>query len=144
MTTNRAPYQGQCLCGEIQYEVDKIEPQMAHCHCIACRKFHGAAFSTFGEAKQENFRWIKGESQLKSFVAENGAVRQFCEQCGSSMTFAASKDSTDVIEFSLGTLDSDIDLRPDVHVFTAYKANWVEACDGLPQHTEERKLKDIL
>ena len=138
MADNKAPYHGQCLCGDIQYEVELIEPQMAHCHCIACRKFHGAAFSTFGEAKPENFRWIKGEFLLKSFIAKNGAVRQFCRQCGSSMTFSTSKDTTDVIEFSLGTLDSNIKLRPDVHVFTHYKASWVAISDDLPQHKHKR------
>ena len=136
--TSKTPYYGQCLCGDIQYKVDKIEPQMAHCHCIACRKFHGAAFSTFGEAKKENFHWIKGENQLKSFTAENGAVRQFCQNCGSSMTFAASKKVTDIIEFSLGTLDSPIDLQPDIHVYTHYKANWSIICDGLPQYKKGR------
>jgi hypothetical protein len=136
----KAPYFGQCLCGGIQYQVDKIEPRMAHCHCIACRKFHGAAFSTFGEAKQENFHWIKGEELLKSFTAENGSVRQFCNHCGSSMTFAASKDETDIIEFALGTLDSKIDARPDTHVFTNYKADWSTICDGLPQNKEGRKI----
>ncbi|HIO92954.1 MAG TPA: GFA family protein, partial [Leucothrix mucor] len=47
-------------------------------------------------------------------------------------------DDTDIIEFSLGTLDSDIELRPDAHVFTAYKANWVKIYDRLPQHKEKR------
>ncbi|RTZ64977.1 MAG: GFA family protein [Aquificaceae bacterium] len=135
---NKTPYYGQCLCGEIQYEVDIIEPRMAYCHCIACRKFHGAAFSTFGEAKSENFRWVKGESLLKRYIAENGAVRQFCKNCGASMTFATSKNSNDVIEFALGTLDSDIELQPDAHLFTRYKANWSMICDGLPQHKEGR------
>ncbi len=133
----KAPYFGQCLCSGIQCQVDKIEPNMAHCHCSACRKFHGAAFSTFGEAKQDNFHWLKGEELLKSFVAENGSVRQFCNHCGSSMTFAASKSET-VVEFSLGTLDSKIDEHPDAHVFITYKANWSAICDGLPQNKEGR------
>ncbi len=38
---------------------------MAHCHCSMCRKFHGAAFSTYGEAKIENFKWLQGEGFLK-------------------------------------------------------------------------------
>ncbi len=138
MENRKTAYHGRCLCGEIQYTVDKIEPQMAHCHCTACRKFHGAAFSTFGEAKRENFHWIKGASLLKSFIAENGSVRQFCKNCGSSMTFAASKNSTDVIEFSLGTLDSNIELQPDIHVFVGNKANWVKINDKLPQHQKGR------
>ena len=129
-------YRGQCLCGKIQYQVDKIEPQMAHCHCSMCRKFHGAAFATFGEAKAENFQWIKGESLLKSYQAENGTVRRFCSNCGSSMTFAASDNG--LVEFSLGTLDDDIEQKPDAHILVASKANWLELTDKLPQFDSNR------
>lgn len=131
-------YKGQCLCGSIKYEVDEIKPQMGHCHCSMCRKFHGAAFSTLGEADVKDFRWVKGEDQLKDYLANNGSVRQFCQNCGSSMTFAASKDTNNLIEFSLGTLDSDLDVPPDAHVYTGSKANWVDICDDLPQHKKGR------
>ncbi|KAG1694803.1 hypothetical protein GQR58_006768 [Nymphon striatum] len=71
-------------------------------------------FATFGEAKSENFKWTSGEDQLQSFTAENGSIRKFCPTCGSSMIFQASIDQTDVVEFSLGTLESDIDISPDL------------------------------
>ena len=99
-------YSGQCLCGSIKYEVTNIEPKMGHCHCSMCRKFHGSAFATFGEAKSENFKWVAGEDQLKSYKADNGTIRKFCNNCGSSLVFQDSVDSIDVVEFSLGTLDS--------------------------------------
>jgi len=130
---------GSCLCGEIVYQVDKIEEQMAHCHCTMCRKFHGAAFSTFGEAKSDHFKWLKGEAYLNSFTAPNGSIRQFCKNCGSSMTFAPSAQTTDVIEFSLGTLDVDIAHKPDAHVFVSNKANWSHIDDSLPLFKQERK-----
>ncbi|MGI9317730.1 MAG: GFA family protein [bacterium] len=128
------PYTGQCLCGSISYEVDEIEPRMGHCHCSMCRKFHGSAFATLGEVKAENFRWVKGESLLESYIAKNGTVRRFCKVCGSSMTFASSKDTGKLIEFSLGTLDSEIDMRPDAHIFVGTKAGWYKICDDLPQY----------
>jgi len=131
-------YKGQCLCGAIKYEVDEIKPQMGHCHCSMCRKFHGAAFSTLGEADAKNFRWTEGEELLKNYVAGNGSVRQFCQNCGSSMTFALSEEPNGLIEFSLGTLDSDLDVPPDAHVYTGSKANWVEICDELPQYKKGR------
>jgi hypothetical protein len=131
-------YKGQCLCGAIKYEVDEIRSQMGHCHCSMCRKFHGAAFSTFGEADIKDFRWVEGEKQLKSYIASNGSIRQFCENCGSSMTFAASKELSHLIEFSLGTLDDDIDVSSDAHIYVGSKANWVEICDELPQHQKAR------
>ena len=134
-------YKGQCLCGSIKYQVDKIEPKMGHCHCSMCRKFHGAAFATFGEAKRENFHWINGEDLLQSYRAENGTTRKFCKQCGSSLIFEASDDSTGVVEFSLGTLDSHLDASPDVHIFVGSKANWSKICDGLPQFDGDRRSK---
>ena len=125
-------YRGQCLCGQIAYEVKQIEPRMGHCHCTMCRKFHGAAFATLGEAKTENFRWIRGEELLKSYTGSNGTVRQFCRHCGSSMTFEAAQSSGELVEFAMGTLDSDVDVRPDVHIFTEFGADWYDIADDLP------------
>jgi hypothetical protein len=136
-------YKGQCLCGSIKYAVDKIELKMGHCHCSMCRKFHGAAFATFGEARRENFHWIEGENLLRSYQAENGTVRRFCQQCGSSMTFAASAEHSDVVEFSLGTLETPLDIKPDVHIFVGSKANWSIICDGLPQYEGDRSSREI-
>jgi len=113
---NDTSYQGSCLCGSIKYEVKKIGSRMAHCHCSMCRKFHGAAFATFGEAKKENFRWLQGEELLATYVADNGTARSFCSKCGSSMTFKPSSGHEDLVQFSLGTLDSDIEHRPDAHI----------------------------
>ena len=135
------PYKGKCLCGLVSYEVDEIQPKMGHCHCTMCRKFHGAAFATFGEALVEHFRWLSGEHHLKTYHAENGTQRQFCENCGSSLRFIPSNDSGKLVEFSLGTLDSDIPLKPDAHIYTDNAANWNEITDDLPQHKAHRVSK---
>ena len=132
------PYLGSCLCGAVKYEVDSIEPRMAHCHCTMCRKFHGAAFASFGEAKPENFRWIQGEDKLVEYVGSNNSTRRFCKTCGSSMTFQPSFDNGGMIEFTLGTLDSDIPDKPDGHIYLGYKASWYEPEDDLPKHKEGR------
>lgn len=138
MESNTQLQKGQCLCGSIKYVVDKIEPKMGHCHCSMCRKFHGAAFATFGEAKTENFHWVEGQELLTTYIASNGTKRKFCGNCGSSLIFAPSNDPGEVVEFSLGTLDSEIEISPDVHIFTAHKASWYEITDGLPQYSEGR------
>ncbi len=131
-------YKGQCLCGTIKYGVDKIEPQMGHCHCTMCRKFSGAAFATFGEAKVENFHWLEGEGFLQKFKAENGTIRQFCKKCGSSMIFIPANDDGKLVEFTLGTLDNEIEHQPDAHIYTQNKAGWSVICDGLPEFRKER------
>jgi len=133
-----SPFNGSCLCGIVRYSVDKIETEIAHCHCIMCRKFHGAAFATFGEALRESFRFLSGEDKLKEYVASNGTKRLFCSDCGSSLIFIPSNDRGKFIEFSLGTLDSVIPNRPEAHIFTNYSACWNKVTDGLPQYQEGR------
>ncbi|CZF85735.1 GFA family protein [Grimontia marina] len=134
-----ASYKGQCLCGQIQYEVIHIEPKMGHCHCSMCRKFHGAAFATFGEAKEEDFRFTKGKDKLKVYVAENDTKRTFCENCGSSLLFEAANSDGSLVEFTLGTLETDVPLKPDAHIFKKFKAQWYDITDELPQFDEGRE-----
>ena len=131
-------YNGSCLCGIVKYGVDKIENEVAHCHCTMCRKFHGAAFATFGEALVDNFRWLSGEDKLKEYLGSNGTKRLFCENCGSSLVFIPSNDDGKFIEFSLGTLDSVIPNKPDAHIFTNYSVCWNQITDSLPQYVEGR------
>jgi len=137
------PLKGQCLCGAIQYEIDKVEPKMAHCHCSMCRKFHGAAFSTFVEVKTDDLRWLKGQELLVGYIASNGTVRQFCSVCGSSMTFNSAHSTGNSIAIALGTLDSDFDFQPDAHIHVDSKAKWINICDDLPQFAKERDEKLI-
>ena len=48
-----------------------------------------------------------------------------CSQnCGSSLTFATDDGIQELVEFSMGTLDSKVKQSPDVHIYTDYKANW--------------------
>jgi len=129
---------GSCLCGIVRYEVSKMKEKMAHCHCTMCRKFHGAAFATFGEAAAADFRWTAGESALTVYIAANGTTRKFCSHCGSSLIFAASNAKGTEIEFTLATLDCDIEQQPDGHIYVGSKANWFEISDDLPQFKEGR------
>lgn len=132
------PYRGSCLCGALRFEVDEIQARMAHCHCSMCRKFHGAAFSTYGEALNQHFRWLSNTNQLVTYTSENGSKRQFCRQCGSSLGFIHSDSDGSVVEFALGALDCDIPIKPDAHLFTENQVCWHSILDELPQHKRDR------
>ncbi len=136
---NDTPLTGSCLCGTIRYQVTQIASKMAHCHCSMCRKFHGAAFSTFCEAKKEDFQWLTGEDKLRSYIAPNGTCRQFCNDCGSSMTFASSDATGELIEFATATLDCDLPANPDAHIYTESQVDWFDPNDGLPKYKAGRE-----
>ncbi|MEH6456851.1 MAG: GFA family protein [Cocleimonas sp.] len=143
-TNNDNSHSGKCLCGLVKYTIDSLEPNMGNCHCKMCRKFHGAAYATYAQAKRENFHWIDGEDLIKNYVGENGTVRKFCSECGSSLIFQDDIiDNHEMVHFAAGTLDTDIEVEPDVHIYLESKANWLKLEDSLPKFETGRSSKRI-
>ena len=132
------PYRGSCLCGVVRFEIGEFLPQVAHCHCSMCRKFHGAAFATIASVSRSRFRWVAGEDALKGYTAENGTTRTFCHHCGSSLMFSSSRAPAGAVEIALGTLDGDVPVKPDAHIFVGSGANWTVLSDDLPQYEKGR------
>ena len=81
----------------------------------------------------DDLKWVQGENELKTFIAENGTRRKLCRHCGSSMTFKSPEYQAKSIEIALATLDGDIDdsLKPDAHIYVKYKASWDDICSTL-------------
>lgn len=134
---------GSCLCGNVKYRVRNLfTDRIAHCHCVDCRKFHGAAFSTF--AGTSNLVWTSGKEYLREYTTSNGAQRQFCSHCGSSLTFKGANVPPGHIEFALATLDNldtiaKCKVKPDAHIFVSSKATWINIDgDELPQYSRMR------
>ncbi len=136
-------YRGSCLCGVVRFEVDEFLPEVAHCHCSMCRKFHGASYATIASVSRSKFRWVEGEDALKGYTAENGTTRTFCNHCGSSLTFSSPRASEDVVEIALGTVDGDVAVEPDAHIFVGSGANWTVLNNGLPQYEEGRDSAEV-
>ena len=103
-----------------------------------CRKFHGAAFATIAGAPRSKFRLVKGNESLKEYRAENGTTRTFCRHCGSSLMFHSPRAQNDVIEIALGTVDGDVEIKPNAHIFVGSSANWTTIEDNLPQYQSDR------
>lgn len=132
--------QGSCLCGKIQFNVVKFLPAVAHCHCSMCRKFHGAAFSTFAEVSVGDFNIVSGSEQLQCYQADNGTVRKFCKCCGSSLIFESSYNRRDnTIEIALAAFDVIEHIEPNAHIFLSSKVSWYEPNDKLPKFKHFRE-----
>ena len=128
-------YKGSCLCGGIRYEVHGEIGEIIQCHCQRCRKSNGTAFATNAPVKKRDFKIVQGESLLKKFASSALAERCFCEACGSPI-MSIKKDTPEYYRLRIGTLDTPIQHRPSMHIFTADKAEWDEICDGLPQYDQ--------
>ncbi len=129
-------YKGSCLCGKATFRVKTFDDKAANCHCTMCRKFHGAAFSTF--VSVHGLEWLSGTSFLQDYEAPNQTTRTFCKECGSSLGFRSKDHAPEQMEVSLAVFDQDIPVKIDAHIYTHYKANWHDVSRDLPSHAEGR------
>ncbi len=138
-----ADYQGGCLCGAVRYRISRFQPRIAHCHCTMCQRFHGAAFSTLGEVRVNDFSWLQGQSKVHSYRAENGTHRSFCSVCGSSLLFESPYNREDqTLEVAIATLDDPGSLQPDAHMYTDTQVPWITLGDHLPRYHAYRAVTE--
>jgi hypothetical protein len=106
-------YTGGCLCGGVRLVASGQPYRVGICHCLDCRKHHGALFGAFAIFPQDAVT-IEGETR-------DYAGRHFCPGCGSSI-FARSEDE---IEVSLGALDAPDQLTPTYELWTIRRESWL-------------------
>jgi hypothetical protein len=114
---------GSCLCGVVEYEVDRLAGPIVHCHCHTCQKAHAAAFASTARANRTDFRWLRGEGSVAAYRSSPRKLRHFCKQCGSAL-IAEWLDEPQVI-IRVATLDEDPGTRPDAHIWVASQLPWL-------------------
>ncbi|MEE9159549.1 MAG: adenylate/guanylate cyclase domain-containing protein, partial [Gammaproteobacteria bacterium] len=74
---------GQCLCGDIRYEVSQPAAGTGVCHCRMCQRAIGASLDAWTAFPAEAVRFMNGKPKYytSSLIAERG----FCANCGSSL-----------------------------------------------------------
>ncbi|MEZ5842061.1 MAG: GFA family protein [Hyphomicrobiales bacterium] len=108
-------FTGGCLCGDVRIEATGLPYRVGICHCLDCRKHHGALFHASAVFPQ-NAVTVSGETA--SF-----AGRHFCPRCGSSVF----SESSDEVEVHLGTLDAPDRFVPTYELWTVRRESWLPA-----------------
>jgi hypothetical protein len=106
-------FTGGCLCGNVRLVASGRPYRVGLCHCLDCRKHHGALFHAFAIFPQDAVS-VEGETGAY-------AARHFCPRCGSSV-FARSGDE---IEVCLGSLDAPDQLTPTYELWTVRRESWL-------------------
>ncbi|WP_462382772.1 GFA family protein [Pseudomonas sp. Marseille-QA0892] len=109
---------GGCFCGKVRIEAHGDPLRVGICHCLDCRKHHGAVFYAAAIYRQYDVH-VTGDTA-------SYAGRHFCETCGSSV-FACSADE---VEVYLGCLDEPGRLTPQYECWTARREPWLPPVDG--------------
>ncbi|PSR19148.1 aldehyde-activating protein [filamentous cyanobacterium CCP3] len=106
-------FTGGCLCGNVRLVATGPPNRVGLCHCLDCRKHHGALFYAAAIFPQAAVT-IEGETR-----DYNG--RCFCPRCGSSVFACAAAE----IEVHLGSLDAPDQLMPTYENWTIRRESWL-------------------
>src|SRR3979490_1364955 len=80
--------QGQCLCGNVCFEIDVPARWAWHDHSAASRRAHGAAYATYVGSWRKRFRITKGKTAITRYEdANTKTARSFCAQCGTPLIY---------------------------------------------------------
>ena len=104
---------GGCLCGAVRLTASGAPSRVGLCHCLDCRKHHGALFYA-AAIFPAGAVTVTGETH-----AYQG--RHFCPRCGSSV-FARSGDE---VEVHLGALDAPDAFTPTYELWTIRRESWL-------------------
>lgn len=123
-------YTGGCLCGDVRFVASGRPKRVGLCHCMDCRKHHGALFHASAIYPQEAVA-IEGEPG-----AYQG--RAFCPRCGSSV-FSRSDDE---IEIHLGALDAPDQFAPSYELWTIRRESWLPPFPVEHRYERDRSGED--
>ncbi|WP_433735600.1 GFA family protein [Pseudomonas putida] len=106
-------FTGGCLCGTVRLVAEGRPYRVGLCHCLDCRKHHGALFHASAIFPQEA---VTIEGEIRDY-----AGRCFCPRCGSSI-FSRTADE---IEVNLGSLDVPDQLTPTYESWIVRRESWL-------------------
>ena len=79
---------GSCLCGSVEFAIERVVGPFELCHCPRCRKASGSAFVAAVGVQAAGFRLLAGADLIRTYEAP---IRErppayrvaFCVRCGS-------------------------------------------------------------
>jgi hypothetical protein len=117
---------GGCLCGDIRVTATGKPYRVGLCHCIDCRKHHGALFGAFAIFPEDAVT-IEGETRAYG-------TRSFCPRCGSSVF----SHSGDEIEVHLGAFDAPDQFAPTYELWIIRRESWLPPFPLSKRHERDR------
>ncbi|MBS7691253.1 GFA family protein [Pseudomonas lalucatii] len=125
---------GQCLCGNVKFELSDDFKAFYQCHCAQCQRLTGSAFASNIFTRPDNIEWTSGKADVSHYEHPTREFsKAFCRVCGSAVPFV-NKSRTSLI-VPAGSLLDKPSISPQANIFAAEEAHWL--ADGLKAHSFE-------
>ncbi|MFV8432954.1 GFA family protein [Vibrio owensii] len=86
--------EGNCLCGEVSFELTGEFSPAYQCHCSRCCRVSGTLFTSVLVVRKDNFKWLSGRESISCYVSSSGFKSEFCRSCGSPVPSINSDQDT--------------------------------------------------
>ncbi|MAF57370.1 MAG: aldehyde-activating protein [Ponticaulis sp.] len=113
---------GQCLCGEVSFELTTEISHLDACHCRMCQRWTGSAFIGV-DVHSANAISFNSDASLKWFKSSDWAERGFCSTCGSSL-FYRLLERDDFVAVNSGSLDLPAGMSLTKEIFIDEKPDY--------------------
>jgi len=124
-------YAGSCLCGAARFEVLGEFERFYLCHCEFCRKDTGSAHAANLFSSTAVLKWVAGEDQVRQFnLPGTRHSKCFCGTCAAALPMMQVQGQLLVVP--AGSLNGEVRIRPDAHIFVSSKASWDDELEKVP------------
>jgi len=122
-------YSGSCLCGEVRFEIDGEFDRFYLCHCEYCRKDSGSSHAANLFSSTATLQWLSGANNVRQFILPaTRHIKCFCINCGSALP----RTDGALLVVPAGSLNSEVHVRPDAHIFVSSRAGWDDSLERVP------------
>jgi len=121
---------GGCQCGAVRLVATGRPDRVGVCHCLDCRKHHGALFHASAVFPADAVT-VTGE-------VRDYRGRHFCPHCGSSVFSRSGAE----IEVHLGALDAPDRFTPSYELWTRRREAWLPPFPVDERYDGDRDAED--
>jgi hypothetical protein len=127
-------HKGGCACGEVRFEARGDPHRVGVCHCLICRKAHGAPFNFYAVYPPEAVT-VKGE--VITFASSENVRRCACLKCGAQIYSTYGRDD----EFYLypGSFDEPGLFAPTYELWTIRREPWLPEFSSVKHRYEKSR-----
>lgn len=116
---------GNCLCGDVSFEIDDDFQHFQLCHCLQCQKTTGTAHASNLFTDPNSISWLSGVDAIVRFDVEGRRISNaFCSKCGSRVPFLSK--SGEVLAVPAGSLNGVPSISPKANIFWPERAGWYD------------------
>ena len=129
-------HKGSCACGQVRVEARGEPYRVGVCHCLTCRKAHGAPFNFYAVFSPEAVT-VAGE--VIEFASSENVRRYSCRSCGAPIYSNYGRND----EFYLypGSFDEPGLFQPTYELWTRRREPWLPTFPNVVRRYPESRPK---